>query len=82
MSYIYIFNHPEADRVSEIFKKDLKKINSWNIFNTFSFYTFFVFVKSFLASFGHGSGEILKNTKIKQHQKIDNIVSNQVDRKF
>ena len=35
-----------------------KKKNSWNIFKTFSFYTFFVFVKSCLASFGHGSGEI------------------------
>ena len=55
-----------------IFQKN--KINSWNIFKTLSFYTFFVFVKSFLASFGHGSGEILKNTKIKQHQKIDRIL--------
>ena len=39
------------------------------MFKTLSFYTFFVFVKSFLASFGHGSGEFLKKTKIKQHQK-------------
>ena len=74
--YEYIYSHPEVDRISEIFKKDFfkKKINSWNIFKTLSFYTFFVFVKSFLASFGHGSGEILKNTKIKQHQKIDRIL--------
>jgi len=74
--YIYIYSHPEVDRIWEIFKKEFKKkkINSWNIFKTLSFYTFFVFVKSFLASFGHGSGEILKNTKIKQHQKIDRIL--------
>ena len=45
-------------------------LKSWNIFKTLSFYPFFVFVKSFLASFGHGSGEILRK-KIKQHQKID-----------
>ena len=67
---IYIYSHPGVDRISDIFKKDFqKKINSWNMFKTLSFYTFFVFVKSFLASFGHVSGEILKNTKIKQHQK-------------
>ena len=72
--YNYIYSHPEVDRISEIFKKDFQKKNSWNIFKTLSFYTFFVFVKSFLASFGHGSGEILKNTKIKQHQKIDRIL--------
>ena len=76
MIYVYIYSHPEVDRISEIFKNDFlkKKNNSWNIFKTLSFYTFFVFVKSFLASFGHGSGEILKNTKIKQHQKIDRIL--------
>ena len=73
--YVYIYSHPGVDRIADIFKKDFqKKINSWNIFETLSFYTFFVFVKSFLASFGHGSGEILKNTKIKQHQKIDRIL--------
>ena len=74
--YVYIYSHPGVDRISDIFKKDFQKkyINSWNMFKTLSFYTFFVFVKSFLASFGHGSGEILKNTKIKQHQKIDRIL--------
>ena len=74
--HIYIDSHPGVDRISDIFKKDFQKkyINSWNMFKTLSFYTFFVFVKSFLASFGHVSGEILKNTKIKQHQKVDRIL--------
>ena len=70
-TYIYIYSHPEVDRISEIKKKQSQKKNSWNIFKTLSFYTFFVFVKSFLASFGHGSGENLKKkTKIKQHKNI------------
>ena len=73
----YIYSHPGVDRISDIFKmifKNNNKLNSWNIFETLSFYTLFVFVKSFLASFGHGSGGILKNTKIKQHQKVDRIL--------
>ena len=73
--YILYYSHPGVDRISDIFKKDFqKKIYSWNMFKTLSFYTFFVFAKSCLASFGHVSGEILKNTKIKQHQKIDRIL--------
>ena len=70
--YIVILKQIEYRKFSK--RNFSKKINSWNIFKTLSFYTFFVFVKSFLASFGHGSGEILKNTKIKQHQKIDRIL--------
>ena len=49
-------------------------INNWNSFDFFNFYTFFVFVKLFLANFGYGFGEILKNIKIKQYQKINRIL--------
>ena len=69
LTYIYIYSHPEVDRISEIFKKDFKK--KVGIFSKPSVFTRFSSLLShFLASFGHGSGEILKNTKIKQHQKI------------
>jgi len=43
--------------------------NSWNTFKTISFYTLFVPVKSFLTSFGHGPGEILKKTQKSNNTK-------------
>ena len=63
----------DGERVTAVFVPTWAKMAT-DIFKTLSFYTLFVFVKSFLASFGHESREILKNTKIKQHQKIDRIL--------
>ena len=61
--YICIYRDPEIDRISDIFKKDFQKKNSWNIFKTLCFTRFSSLLKSFLGNFGHGSGEILKKWK-------------------
>ena len=72
-TYIHTYRDPEIDRISDIFKKDFQKKNSWNIFKTLCFTRFSSLLKSFLGHFGHGSGEILKNGKVKKNEKIDRI---------